>query len=50
MSNRAILLVEDNPDDEALIFRALKKNNIHNEITVARDGAQAISFPTSPRR
>jgi two-component system response regulator len=42
MSNRTILLVEDNPDDEALTLRALKKNNILNEVAVARDGAQAI--------
>ena len=42
MSNKTILLVEDNPDDEALLLRALKKNNILNEVTVARDGAQAI--------
>ncbi|HEX9538196.1 MAG TPA: response regulator [Streptosporangiaceae bacterium] len=42
MSNRTILLVEDNPDDEALMLRALKKNNILNKVTVARDGAQAI--------
>lgn len=37
-----ILLVEDNPDDEALTLRALKKNNIANEIVVVRDGAQAL--------
>jgi two-component system, response regulator len=42
MSQRAILLVEDNPDDEALTVRALKKNNITNELIVARDGAEAI--------
>lgn len=39
-----ILLVEDNPDDEALTIRALKKNNILNEVVVARDGAEAIEF------
>ncbi len=33
-----ILLVEDNPDDEALTLRALKKNNIMNEVVVAHDG------------
>lgn len=37
-----LLLVEDNPDDEILIKRLLKKNNIDNEIVVARDGQQAI--------
>ncbi len=39
-----ILLVEDNPDDEALTLRALKKNNITNEVVVARDGAEALDF------
>lgn len=44
MSERAILLVEDNADDEALTIRALKKNNIKNEIIVARDGAKALEY------
>ena len=44
MTNRSILLVEDNPDDEALTLRALKKNNIVNEVNVARDGAEALAF------
>ena len=39
-----ILLVEDNPDDEALTLRALQKNNILNEVVVARDGAEALDF------
>ena len=39
-----ILLVEDNPDDEALTLRALKKNNILNEVFVARDGQEALDF------
>lgn len=39
-----ILLVEDNPDDEALTLRALKKNNIKNEVVVARDGVEALDF------
>lgn len=39
-----ILLVEDNPDDEALTIRALQKNNILNEVMVARDGAEAVDF------
>jgi two-component system response regulator len=38
------LLVEDNPDDEALTLRALKKNNILNEVVVARDGAEALDW------
>ena len=40
--SRSILLVEDNPDDEALTLRALRKNNILNEVAVVRDGAEAI--------
>ncbi len=44
MRNRMILLVEDNPDDEALTRRALAKNNIRNEIAVVRDGAEALDF------
>jgi two-component system response regulator len=39
-----ILLVEDNPDDEALMLRALKKNNLMNEVVVARDGVQALDY------
>jgi two-component system, response regulator len=39
-----ILLVEDNPDDEALTLRAFKKNNILNQIIVCRDGAEAVDF------
>lgn len=42
--NKVILLVEDNPDDEALTLRALKKNNILNEVVVARDGIQALDY------
>src|SRR5688500_18459639 len=41
---KCILLVEDNPDDEALTLRALKKNNILNEVFIARDGAAAIDY------
>src|SRR5467141_4446672 len=44
MENKAILLVEDNPDDEALTLRALKKNNIMNEVIVAHDGAEALEY------
>jgi two-component system, response regulator len=39
-----ILLVEDNADDEALTLRALKKNNIQNEVVVAHDGAEALDY------
>jgi len=44
MENKAILLVEDNADDEALTLRALKKNNIKNEVVVAHDGAEALEY------
>jgi two-component system, response regulator len=39
-----ILLVEDNPDDEALTIRALKKNNIGNRLVIVHDGVEAIDF------
>ncbi len=44
MNNKIILLVEDNPDDEALTLRAFKKNHIANDIIVVRDGAEALDF------
>ena len=44
MTNKTILLVEDNPDDVDLTLHALKKNNIRNEIVVAYDGAEALDF------
>jgi two-component system response regulator len=44
MSDKTILLVEDNPKDEALTLRALKKNNIRYEVVVARDGAAALDY------
>ena len=44
MNSKVILLVEDNPDDEALTIRAFKKNKILNELVVARDGAQALDY------
>jgi DNA-binding response OmpR family regulator len=44
MNDNIILLVEDNPDDEALTMRALKNNNLSNELVVARDGAQALEY------
>jgi two-component system response regulator len=39
-----ILLVEDNPKDEALTLRALRKSNILNTVVVARDGVEAIDY------
>ena len=44
MSKKHILLVEDNPDDEALALRALKKSNVANEISIARDGVEALEY------
>jgi two-component system response regulator len=44
MADKVILLVEDNPDDEKLTVRALKKNNIVNEVAVARDGVEALDY------
>lgn len=41
---KPILLVEDNADDEALTMRAFRRNNIRNEIIVARDGAEALEY------
>jgi len=43
-NNKTILLVEDNPDDEALTLRALEKNNILNEVVVAHDGVEALDY------
>ena len=37
-------LVEDNADDEKLTVRALKKNNIVNEVAIVRDGVEALDY------
>jgi two-component system, response regulator len=44
LSEKVILLVEDNADDEDLTLRALKKSNIMNRVVVARDGVQALDY------
>jgi two-component system response regulator len=50
MRDKVILLVEDNPDDELLTLRALRKQNVPNEVVVARDGVEALDylFATGP--
>ena len=44
MNGTVILLVEDNPDDQALTLRALRKNNITNEVVVTTDGVEALDY------
>jgi CheY-like chemotaxis protein len=44
MYNKVILLVEDNPRDEALTLRALKKSNIVNDVVVVHDGVEALEY------
>lgn len=44
MSDKTILLVEDNPDDEELTLRALRRGNVANEVAVARDGSEALEY------
>jgi two-component system response regulator len=44
MLQKTILLVEDNPDDEALTLRALHKSKVANSITIARDGVEALDY------
>ena len=44
MAEKMILLVEDNPDDEELTLRALRKAKIANDVVVARDGSEALDF------
>jgi len=44
MSEKLILVVEDNPDDEELTLRALRQGKVANEIAVVRDGAEALDF------
>ncbi len=44
MNNGPILLVENNPDDEILTLRALRRSNIANEVIVAHDGVEALDY------
>jgi two-component system response regulator len=44
LSDKVILLVEDNANDEALTLRSLKKANIMNQVVVVRDGAEALDY------
>lgn len=44
MPDKKILLIEDNPDDEALTLRAFNKNNIMNDVVVAHDGVEALDY------
>jgi len=48
MTAEPILLVEDNPDDVTLTVRALRKNDIENEVVVAGDGEQALALLHPP--
>lgn len=43
-----VLLVEDNPDDEALTLRAFQRSNLANDIHVARDGVEALEYLHGP--
>jgi two-component system response regulator len=44
VSARNILLVEDNPDDEALTLRALSRNNVAAQVIVVHDGEEALEW------
>lgn len=44
MNMSKIILVEDNPDDERLTLRALRKANVANEILIARNGEEALAM------
>ncbi len=48
MNDKVILLVEDNPKDEALTLRALKQSAVANQVAVARDGVEAINYLFAP--
>lgn len=44
MNNKIVMLIEDNTDDERLTLRALRKNNINNEVVVTYDGLEALDY------
>lgn len=44
MNDSVILLVEDNPDDEALTLHAFQQQHLANRVVVARDGVQALDY------
>lgn len=44
LTQKILVIVEDNPDDEALTARALRRNNIANPLVVLRDGAEALDY------
>jgi two-component system response regulator len=44
VGTNVILLIEDNPDDEALTLRAFRNHNIANAVDVARDGEEALTY------
>jgi two-component system response regulator len=46
--SKAILLVEDNPDDEDLVMRSLRKANIANDVIVKQDGFEALEYLYGP--
>ncbi|MEW5789166.1 MAG: response regulator [Pseudomonadota bacterium] len=48
MTEKRILLVEDNPDDEALTLHALESNKIGNAVHVARNGVEALDYLFGP--
>ena len=50
MPAQMIVLVEDNPDDQVLTLRALKKQNIANDIIVFNDGVEALGFLLDPEK
>jgi two-component system, response regulator len=48
MTEKCLLLVEDNPDDAELTLRAFRKNKVPNEIHVVRDGSEALEWLLGP--